>query len=296
MDREPYLLFPLICFKRGIALMSSYSGANRFFNDFKRFTPLLKNLVTKDIKIKYRRSVLGIAWSILNPMLTMIVLTQVFKMLLKIEVDNFATYYIVGSAMWGFFSEATTISLDAILGSASLIKKVYIPKYIFPLEKCLYSLVNFMFSLIAVLIVMLFQGVYPTFTTLLFPIPVLYCFLFTCGMCLLLSAITVYFRDIAHLYSVFLTMWIYLTPIIYPIQIIENQLAAKPDDTFIKIVHTVIQWNPMTHFVQYFRDVVMYNTVPGLSENLSCLAISCFVFFVGCFVFKKAEGKFILHI
>ncbi len=276
--------------------MSSNSGISRFFYDFKRYTPLLKNLVTKDIKIKYRRSALGIAWSILNPMLTMIVLTQVFQLILRIQVENFATYYIVGSAMWTFFSEATTISLDAILGSSSLIKKVYIPKYIFPLEKCIYSLVNFMFSLIAVLIVMLIQGVYPTLTTLLFPIPVFYCFLFTCGMCFILSAVTVYFRDIAHLYSVFLTMWIYLTPIIYPIKLIEDQLAAKPDDTFINIVYTAIQYNPLTHFVEYFRDVVMYNTIPSLEQNLTCLSISGVVFILGCLIFKKAEGKFILHI
>ncbi len=276
--------------------MSTRSGVSRFFYDFKRYTPLLKNLVTKDIKIKYRRSALGIAWSILNPMLTMIVLTQVFSMLLRVQIENFATYYIVGSAMWGFFSEATTISLDAILGSASLIKKVYIPKYIFPLEKCLYSLVNFMFSLIAVLIVMLFQGVYPTFTSLLFPIPVFYCFLFTCGMCLILSAVTVYFRDIAHLYSVFLTMWIYLTPILYPVSLIKDALNANPESLLYKTVNIVVQVNPMTHFVQYFRSVVMYSEIPGLKENLGCFGVGAGVFLLGCLIFKKAEGKFILHI
>lgn len=271
-------------------------GVKKFFYDFKRFMPLLKNLVTKDIKIKYRRSVLGILWSILNPLLTMIVLTQVFSLILRIQIDNFATYYIVGSAMWNFFAEASTISLESILSSSALIKKVYVPKYIFPLEKCLFSLVNFMFSLIAVVIVMLIQGVYPTWTTLLFPIPVLYCFMFTCGVCLFLSAATVYFRDIAHLYSVLLTMWIYLTPILYPISLIEDQLKAKPNDAFIALVYRVCTLNPMTHFVEYFRAVVMYNTVPSLQDNLSCLGIAALVFAFGCFVFKKAESKFILHI
>ena len=275
---------------------NTVSGVKKFFYDFKRFMPLLRNLVTKDIKIKYRRSVLGILWSILNPLLTMIVLTQVFQLILRIQIDNFATYYIVGSSLWAFFSEASTISLESILGSASLIKKVYIPKYIFPLEKCFFALVNFLFSLIAVVIVMLIQGVYPTWTTLLFPLPVIYCFVFTCGICLFLSAATVYFRDIAHLYSVLLTMWIYLTPILYPIKLIEDQVTAKPDDAFIRIVYRVVTMNPMTHFVEYFRDVVMYNTVPGLHDNLVCIAVSLGVFLVGCLVFKKAEGKFILHI
>ncbi|MBQ8267422.1 MAG: ABC transporter permease, partial [Clostridia bacterium] len=141
----------------------------------KKFMPLLKNLVSKDFKIKYRRSVLGVAWSVLNPLFTMLVITTVFGKLLKIEVENFATYYIVGFAIWNFFSEATSSSLSSILSSAPLIKKVYIPKYIFPLEKCLFSLVNFFFTLIAVVIVMLFQGVVPSITAILFPIPVLYC-------------------------------------------------------------------------------------------------------------------------
>ena len=104
-----------------------------FFSDMKKFMPLLKNLVSKDFKIKYRRSVLGVAWSVLNPLFTMLVITTVFGKLLKIQVDNFATYYIVGFAIWNFFSEATSSSLSSILVSAPLIKKVYIPKYIFPL-------------------------------------------------------------------------------------------------------------------------------------------------------------------
>lgn len=256
------------------------------FTDIKKFLPLLKNLVTKDIKIKYRRSVLGIAWSILNPLLTMIVLTQVFQMLLRNTVENFATYYIVGASLWNFFAEATSLALSSILASASLIKKVYIPKYIFPIEKALFALVNFAFSLIAVLLVMIIQGVYPTFTALLFPIPVLYCFVFTCGMCLFLSAVTVFFRDIAHLYGVLLTLWMYLTPIIYPAELVESKA----------LIYNVIRLNPLYHYVEFFRDVVMYNTLPSFNQNIICAAFSLGMFIVGWFVFRRTESKFILHI
>ncbi|MGN1319668.1 MAG: ABC transporter permease [Acutalibacteraceae bacterium] len=262
------------------------SSMKIFFSDMKRFFPLLKNLVSKDFKIKYRRSALGVAWSVLNPLLTMIVLTQVFSMLLRIQVENFATYYIVGSALWTFFSEATSSSLSCILSSGALIRKVYIPKYIFPLEKCLFSLVNFSFSLVAVLLVMFIQGVYPTWTALLFPIPVFYCFIFVCGMCLFLSAVTVYFRDVEHLYGVLLTMWIYLTPLLYPISLLDGH----------PYIQKVVMINPLTHYVQYFRNVVMYGVIPGLKENLLCLAMSLVVFAFGVLVFKKAEGKFILHL
>ncbi len=260
---------------------------SKFFNDFKRFLPLLSNLVSKDFKIKYRRSVLGIAWSVLNPLLTMIVLTKVFEVLLRNSVENFATYYIVGSALWTFFAEATSNSLSSILAASSLIKKVYIPKYVFPLEKCLFSLVNLIFSLIAVMLVVIIQDVHQlSFFSLLFPIPIIYCFIFTCGVSLFLSAVTVYFRDIAHLYGVLLTMWIYLTPILYPIKMLEGY-------SFIK---RIVMLNPMTHYVEFFRSVVMYQTFPGLKENLVCIFISLLSFFVGAFVFKKSQSKFILHI
>lgn len=265
-----------------------------FFSDMKKFMPLLKNLVSKDFKIKYRRSVLGVAWSVLNPLFTMLVLTIVFSKILRIDVGtDFATYYIVGSSLWNFFSESTSNALGSILGSAPLIKKVYIPKYIFPIEKCLFSLVNFGFTLIAVLLVMFVRGIYPTWTSLLFFVPVVYCFIFVCGMCLFLSAATVYFRDIQHLYGVLLTMWIYLTPIIYPATLLDN---IGGSGVFAKIVKMIIKVNPMTHYVEYFRDVVMFNTIPGLQENLICVGMSLVVFFIGALVFKKAQGKFILHI
>lgn len=160
----------------------------RFFTDFKKFFPLLVNLSARDIKVKYRRSVLGILWSILNPLLTMLVLTQVFGLLLKVQVENFATYYIVASSLWNFFSESTSLAMTSVINSAPLIKKVYVPKYIFPLEKCLFALANFAFSLIAVIIVMLCQRVWPTWTILLAPLGVLYCFVFCVGFSLILAA------------------------------------------------------------------------------------------------------------
>lgn len=265
---------------------SNLNKAN-FFSDIKKFMPLLKNLVSKDFKIKYRRSVLGVAWSVLNPLFTMLVLTVVFSMLLKIDVGtDFATYYIVGASMWNFFAESTSSSLTSILSSATLIKKVYIPKYIFPIEKCLFSLVNFAFTLVAVLMVMFVRGIYPTWTSLLFFVPMIYCFVFACGVSLLLSAITVYFRDVQHLYGVLLTMLMYLTPILYNIELLNGH----------KIVSNIVNMNPMTHYVVYFRNVVMNNVIPGIGENLICIGIAVGTFLLGALVFKKAQGKFILHI
>lgn len=261
-------------------------GMNKFIYDFKRYLPLLQNLVARDFKVKYRRSFLGIAWSVLNPLLTMLVLTSVFKVLLKLQIENFATFYIIGSTLWNFFSESTSSSMSSIVSAAPLIKKVYIPKYMFPLEKCLFSLVNFLFSMIAAVAVMLIQGVYPTWTTVLFPLPVIYVFIFSCGLSLILSALTVYFRDIVHLYGVLLTLWTYLTPIIY-------------DDKFLsghKLIETIVHLNPMYHYVTYFRNVVMYNTLPTLTDNLICISIAIGTLLLGTLIFNKAQKRFILHI
>lgn len=269
------------------------SNKHTFFSDFKRYSPLLINLSVRDIKIKYRRSFLGIAWSILNPLLTMLVLTTVFKMMLRIEIPNYASYYIVGYSIWSFFSEATSMAMSSILSAASLIKKVYVPKYMFPLEKCIFAFINFAFSLIAVFIVMLIQGVYPTWTTLLALLPMIYCFIFACGVSLLLSAITVFFRDVAHFYSVLLTLWMYLTPIIYTTEIVQS-IEAKT--TVINFVSSIIEHNPMSYYVTYMRDVMIYNTVPSLKYNLICIFYALFFLILGAAVFKKCQSKFILHI
>ncbi len=265
------------------------TNQHNFFTDAKNFMPLLFNLVSKDFKLKYRRSFLGVMWSILNPLFTMLVISTVFGALLKVQVEDFAAYYIVGWSLWNFFAESTTLSMSSILSGASLIKKVYIPKYIFPLEKCLFSLVNFLFSLIAVVLVMIIQGVFEgfvSFTFLLAPLPILYCLIFSIGFSLILSALTVYFRDVMHLYSVILTAWMYITPIIYPIEILQGH----------RLVEAVVKCNPMYYMVDYFRQVVMYGTVPSLEHNLICIIIALCSLLLGCLIFSKAQKKFILHI
>ena len=261
----------------------------------------MQNLAGKDFKLKYRRSILGIAWSILNPLLTMLVLTVVFGYLFGIgrgtyaDVPDFAVFYIVGASMWNFFAEATSGSMTSVLASASLIKKVYIPKYIFPLEKCLFSLINFAFSLIAVAIVMILRIKFidPGITVILLPLPVLYCFMFAVGLSLFLSAVSVFFRDIIHLYSVILTLWMYLTTLIYPLSMIEKQFNPESP---LRFVVYIIKYNPMSVYVNYFRDIVMNNTIPSLEQNLLCIGYAAVALIIGIFTFKKLEKKFILYI
>ena len=251
---------------------------------FMKYKNLLYELVTRDIKVRYRRSVLGVLWTILNTILMMIVMTIVFSTLFRFEIEHFPIYFFCGNIIFSFMVTATSDALQSILGGASLIKKVYIPKYIFPVSKVLSSGVNLFFSYIAMLLVMIATGVEFHLTMLLTPIVVFYVMLFSIGLGLILAAMMVFFRDIAHLYGVFTMAWMYLTPIFYPVSL----LAEKS--------HWFLTLNPMYHYISYMRDITLYQTIPSLAENLICLGISLFFLIIGLIFFYKRQDKFILYI
>lgn len=255
----------------------------------KRYKYLLSDLVTRDIKTKYRRSVLGVLWSVLNPLLMMLVLTAVFSKIIRVEVEGgFALFYLTGYIIFNFISESSNFSLTSMINAGGLIKKVYIPKYLFPLEKTIFSLVNMLFSLIAFVLVF---GIFLATdkvdihaTMLLFFIPMIYIFIFAFGLNLILSTLNVFFRDVGHLWGVFVTVWMYATPIIYPINIVPEWLQS------------IIRFNPLYHYVTYFRNVMIYGTVPSLTDNLICFGFSLIFLLVGVTVFRKNQDKFVLHI
>jgi ABC-2 type transport system permease protein len=255
----------------------------------KRHKYLLSDLVTRDIKTKYRRSALGVLWSVLNPLLMMLVLTAVFSKIIRVEVEGgFALFYLTGYIIFNFISESSNFSLTSMINAGGLIKKVYIPKYIFPLEKTIFSLVNMLFSLIAFVLVFgifLATGKVEIHATmLLFFIPMIYIFIFAFGLNLILSTLNVFFRDVGHLWGVFVTVWMYATPIIYPINIVPEWLQS------------IIRFNPLYHYVTYFRNVMIYGTVPSLTDNLICFGFSLIFLLVGITVFRKNQDKFVLHI
>jgi ABC-2 type transport system permease protein len=257
---------------------------DRYIKNFMKYKGLLYELVMRDIKIKYRRSFLGILWSLLNPLLMMIVITIVFSNLFKFKIQNFAVYLLTGQIIFTFFSEATSTAMSSILSNGSLIKKIYIPKYIFPVSRGLSSFVNLLFSLIAIVIMLIVTKQKISWTIILFPIPLIYLLIFAIGIGLILSAFAVFFRDLLHLYGVMLIVWNYMTPIIYPEDIVP--LKYK----FIFIV------NPLYYIIKYFREVVLYAQIPSLKLNIICLGISLFTLLIGMIVFYRKQDEFILYI
>ncbi|MDR1714077.1 MAG: ABC transporter permease [Coriobacteriales bacterium] len=252
--------------------------------EFMQYRHLLGELVKRDVTVKYRRSVLGVLWSVLQPLFIMLIVTFVFSYVFRIDVVDYPVFYITGNFVFGYVSEATNLSLGAILGSGNLIRKVFIPKYLFVLEKCLFALVNTLFSLIAVAIVLVVQqaALYPTFPLLV--VPLLYAAVFALGLGLLLSALVVFFRDVAHIYGIWLTAWFYLTPVLYPLSILPP------------LAQSLIRLNPLVHYVEYARDVMMYGLVPGWQANLICLGMAVAMLLLGILVFCKTQDKFVLYL
>ncbi|MBQ9937303.1 MAG: ABC transporter permease [Oscillospiraceae bacterium] len=250
----------------------------------KKYRPLISELIKRDLKVKYRRSFLGYLWSLLNPLLMMTIMTLVFSTVFRFDIQNFPLYLICGQTLYSFFNESTNIAMYSITSNAPLIKKVYIPKFIFPISRVLSCFVTTSFSFLAIIIVMIFTK---TPITIYFPLiifPLLFLLLFASGIGMILSALAVYFQDITHLYSVLTLAWMYLTPIFYPVE-------AVPE--FVK---NIIYCNPLYHYIEMFRCFVLNGCMPDAQLWLWSVLSSSISLVLGVLIFNKLQKNFILHI
>lgn len=254
---------------------------------------ILKQLVTKDFKIKYRRSILGIAWSVLNPLLMMIVMAIVFSTMFgqgrngTITPELYPLYLIVGNVTFSLMSDSTSQALNSVIWASSLLKKVKVHRFVFPVQKALFSLVNFAFSLIAVAIVMLWFRVMPTYHLIWLPVALLLLVSFCMGLGLLLSALTVFFRDMQHLWSVVITAWTYFTPIFWTTDFIASMHPA---------LQAIMYANPMYNYLEFMRDIFLFQVNPSAVTLAFCIGWAALALIIGYLVFHKTEHKFILYI
>ena len=251
----------------------------------KRYYPLLRQLVTKDIKLKYRRSFLGYLWSVLNPLLIMLIMFAVFSHVFRQNIENFPVYLLCGQLIFNYISESTNQSIASIVGNASLLKKTYVPKYIFTFAKVTSCLVNTVFSLGALLVVMLISRVRPNIYMLWIPFVFVQVYFFTVGIGMFLAAANVFFRDIQYLWNAFITAWMYLTPIFYPVTILPVWFQR-----IIKIV------NPAYSYIYQFRTVILDAAFPDPRFIVYGIVYAMMTVFVGTFVFLKTQDNFILYI
>lgn len=252
---------------------------------FWHYRDLLKHLVSKDLKLKYRRSFLGYLWSILNPLLIMIVISIVFSRMFNRNIENYPLYLFTGQMLFNFMNQSTHSSLSAINTNGALIKKAYVPKYIFVLSKISSGMVDFVLSMGALIIVMIFTGAGFAWTNLLFPVVLLQLYVFCIGLGLYLAQANVFFRDISYIYNAITTAWMYLTPIFYP-------LEALPEQVRWFIEHL----NPMYFYVGQFRDIIYYQQLPNGFQMLAGIGSALVMLIIGICTFTKNQHRFILFI
>lgn len=252
---------------------------------FWKYKDLMIQLVSRDIKLKYRRSVLGYLWSILNPLLIMCVMTIVFSTMFQRNIDNFPVYLFCGQVMFNFMNTSTHQAIFSITGNGTLLKKIYVPKYIFTISKITSGLVDFLFSLGALFLVMLITKA--QFTNYMFWIPIVSAelYVFCIGLGMFLAQANVFFRDIQYIYNAVTTAWMYLTPIFYPIETLPKS-----------IMNGIVNFNPMYFYVAQFRSCVYYCELPELKYILLGTITSLVALIVGVISFLKTQDKFILYI
>ncbi|MBR4609662.1 MAG: ABC transporter permease, partial [Erysipelotrichaceae bacterium] len=249
-----------------------------------RYEFLISQLVIRDFKSKYKRSILGVFWSFLNPLLTMTVQFLVFSTFFKANTQNYPVYLLSGVVCFSFFNECTTMCLTSISGNSRLITKVYIPKYIFPLARTISSSVNLAISLVPLFLACLVLGVAIRPQALLFFYFLVCLIVFSLGIGLFLSVLMVFFRDIQFLWTVLIQIWQYATPIFYPAEIVPEKYRF------------ILRFNPLYHFIGNARTCLIDGISPEPRAYIFCFIFALVSILIGSFTFKKTQGKFALYL
>lgn len=264
--------------------MSKYINNIKYV--YKKYYFLMQQLVSRDFKVKYKRSYLGIVWSLLYPILMMAVMAIIFSNVFKFSTPgvNYLVYLMTGLTLFNYFSEASNLAMSSVVANFSLINKVYIPKYIFPLSKCLFVGINFLLTLIPLYAVILLTGTGLNWFHLLLPYAFLCLFLFTIGMGFILATISVFMRDMFYIYGIIISIWTYMTPIMYDINMLSSKFA------------TILKLNPLYQFINFARTIILYGHCPTIGQWAGCGISALIVLLFGIYIFKKKQDKFIYYV
>lgn len=249
-----------------------------------KYKELLRNLVTRDIKVRYKRSVIGFIWVMLNPLLMMVILNIVFAQLFQVTTKNYVAYLLSGIILWNFFSQSTSTALISFLANSNLIKKVYIPMAIFPFSVIVSAIVNFVFSLVPLFLIFIMTGTSVGRYIWLLPLVIVIVGLFSFGVSLILSTLTVFFHDTIYMYEVCLLAWMYMTPIFYPESIVPQKYSF------------IFHLSPFYYFMSIFRGV-LYLDVPLLPEKFLYASLySLVVLAAGWLFYSRFKDRVIYYL
>jgi len=241
---------------------------------------LLWNLIARDLKVRYKRSFLGILWAMVNPLLTMVVLMIVFIKLFRFEVEHYPIYILSGILLWNLFAQGTSVAMHSVLGNSAILKKIYVPASVFTAAAIGSALINLLFALGPLLILALIDGVSPHLSWLFLFIPILQTAVFAFGVGAILAALVVFFADMLDIYQVLLNAYFYLTPIIYPVSILPEAL--------IKLQGL----NPLFYFIENFRAPLIEGRLPSLHQVLISWIIALVIMIIGWSLFTRLSEEF----
>lgn len=252
--------------------------------NFIRYKDFLASVVKRDISKKYYKSYLGVLWTVLHPLLTAVVITIVFSALFQRSIPNFPVYLLCGQLLYHFNSDATSVSLNSMIKNNSIIRKIYIPKYMFVVSDLVVSFVNLLFAFIPLIAIVIYTGTKITWLWLLIPIVLLLQATFTLGISLILAAYGVFFRDLTHLYGVLLTMGHYLSAIFYPISIVPEKYLF------------LWRLNPLVNYITILRDIVHNAVLPSMDNIVIGVIYSILTLSLGCVIFSENQDRFFLYL
>ncbi|KXK14866.1 MAG: ABC-2 type transporter [Chloroflexi bacterium OLB14] len=248
-----------------------------------KYKDLILHLIRRDITSRYKRSILGVAWTMINPLGMMVILTIIFSQVFN-SVDGYASYILSGLLMWNFFSQSTVAGIQSIVWGGDLFRRIYVPRSLFAISAIGTGIVNFLISLIPYLIVTMIDGYYPTIHFPFILIPLVLLSFFSLGLALIIASLGVRFPDIVEVYNnIGLTAWMYLTPIIYPLDVLPDWLLS------------LMKFNPMFHFIKLFRDALYFGE-PFYPQLLAiCTGLALGTFLLGWIIFSRMTDEIAYH-
>lgn len=252
---------------------------NGYNSDIRQYIFVIRELTAREIKRKYARSSLGIIWSVLNPLMYMVVMSLIFSTMFRRSIENFPIYYLTGQIFWTLFSGATNSAMTALVDNRNLLIKAKLPKQTFVLSRIYTTLVNFGYTCIAYVLMLVIFRIKPTFAMLLFPLAVVFMLMISIGVSYILSVVYVFFADVKYLYSVFLTLWMYMSALFYPISSLPEAMQK------------FISFNPIYLVIAFARECVMYGKVPDVMIWIKLVCWSLGSMWVGLAVFKRGENQ-----
>lgn len=245
------------------------------------YREMIFSIVRRELRGRYKGSILGFFWTFLNPLLQLLVYSLVFSIIVRVEVEKYYLFLFVALIPWLFFSSALTTGSSVILSNKDMIKKIYFPREVLPIAHVLTNFINMLFSFIIIFLVLIFSGSAFNFTAILYlPIIMLVEFIIALGVTFLVSSITVYLRDFEHIMSILNMLWMYLTPILYSITMVPARFLP------------ILLLNPMTSVIVAYREILYYARVPELSTLLSAVVMGLIILMIGYIVFGKLQKDF----